>query len=106
MDYEIYNIELVNRLSAWQHTAFKSKTSIPIVLPDRARETVIKAVEPLPDQQEPIDPLNVITWDAADFVLCRKVRCSFCCLPTRCRGPPPPSEFPKIQTKRRYRYAV
>jgi hypothetical protein len=77
MDYEIYNIELVNRLSAWQHTAFKSKTSIPIVLPDRARETVIKAVEPLPDQQEPVDPLNVITWDAADFVLCYKVRCFF-----------------------------
>ena len=30
MDYKIYNIELVNRLSAWQHTAFKTKTSIPI----------------------------------------------------------------------------
>ena len=33
--------------------------------------------EPLPDQQEPVDPLNVITWDAADFVLCYKVRCFF-----------------------------
>lgn len=32
MDYKIYNIELVNRLSAWQHTAFKTKTSIPIAL--------------------------------------------------------------------------
>lgn len=28
MDYKIYNIELVNRLSAWQHTAFKSLFNI------------------------------------------------------------------------------
>ena len=107
MDYEIYNIELVNRLSAWQHTAFKTKTSIPIVLPDRARETVIKAVEPLPDQQEPIDPLNVITWDAADFVLCYKVRCFFSPLRPRCRSPPLCLNFPKFRrnggTAMRYR---
>ena len=86
MDYKIYNIELVNRLSAWQHTAFKTKTSIPIALPDREQVPAAKAGEPPPDQQEPVDPLNVITWDAADFVLCHKVRCSFRCPPTRCRG--------------------
>ena len=107
MDYKIYNIELVNRLSAWQHTAFKTKTSIPIALPGREREPATKAGEPPPDQQEPVDPLNVITWDAADFVLCHKVRCSFRCLPTRCRGPPPRLNFPKFRrnggTAMRYR---
>ena len=76
MDYKIYNIELVNRLLAWQHTAFKTKTSIPIALPDREQVPATEAGEPLPDQQEPVDPLNVITWDAADFVLCHKVHCS------------------------------
>ena len=76
MDYKIYNIELVNRLLAWQHTAFKTKTSIPIALPDREQVPAAEAGEPLPDQQEPVDPLNVITWDAADFVLCHKVHCS------------------------------
>ncbi len=107
MDYKIYNIELVNRLSAWQHTAFKTKTSIPIALPGREREPAAKAGEPPPDQQEFVDPLNVITWDAADFVLCHKVRCSFRCLPTRCRGPPPRLNFPKFRrnggTAMRYR---
>ena len=107
MDYIIYNIELVNRFSAWQHTAFKTKTSIPIALPDREQVPATEAGEPLPDQQEPVDPLNVITWDAADFVLCHKVRCSFRCLPTRCRSPPPRLNSPKFRrnggTAMRYR---
>ena len=97
MDYKIYNIELVNRLLAWQHTAFKTKTSIPIALPGREREAATEADEPPPDQQEPVDPLNVITWKAADFVLRHKVRCFFHCLPPRCRSPPPRLNFSKFR---------
>ena len=107
MDYKIYNIELVNRLLAWQHTAFKTKTSIPIAQSGRGRESATKADEPPPDQQEIVDPLNVIMWNAADFVLRHKVRCSFHCLPTRCRSPPPRLNSPKFRrnggTAMRYR---
>lgn len=94
MDYKIYNIELVNRLLAWQHTAFKTKTSSPVVLSGEERESAPEADKPPPAQQEPVDLLNVIAPDAAGLVLRHKVRRAFHCLPPRCRGPPPPSGFP------------
>lgn len=95
MDYKICNIELVNRLLAWQHTAFKTKTSFSVVS-GRARETTPRMDKPPPDQQkqEPVDPLNVIAY-AADFVFYHKVCCFFICLPPRCRGPPPRLDPPQ-----------
>ena len=96
MDHKIYNIELVNRLLAWQHTAFKTKTSLPGFL-SRARESAPKTDKPPPAQQEPIDPLNVISMDAADFVLCRKVCCFLIGFHPRCRGPPPVWISPKFR---------
>ena len=93
MDYKICNIELVNRLLAWQHTAFKTKTSISVVLPGRERESTPKTDKPPPARWEPPDLLNVIAQDAADFVFHHKLCCSFYCLPPHCRSPPPRLDF-------------
>lgn len=95
MDYAIYNIELVNRLSAWQHTAFKTNILLPVVQAEKEQTSASKAGVSPPIQQEPVDLLNVIAWGTADFVLCRKICCPFHYLPPRCRSPPLRLDFSK-----------
>ena len=85
MDYKIYNIELVNRLLAWQHTAFNLFPVISSPILDRLRETIS-----IPPSVRPgfIEPLNVISLKAADFVFYHNI-CRFFIVPfPRCRSPP------------------
>ena len=90
MDYKIYSIELVNRLLAWQHTAFNHIPVISLNISDKRRDFLSLTIQP-----ESIEPLNVISLKATDFVLHHKICCFFSTPLPRCRSPPLLFEFPQ-----------